>query len=104
MFVLAKERSVWWPIEVQEPIDDGKFETRRFNARLKLLDLGRLGQLSADEMLSEILLDWTEVRDEAGVAITYSAEVRDRLIAVPYIRAALLRAYRDAVGGAREKN
>jgi hypothetical protein len=104
MFRIAKERSVWWPVDVREPIDGGDYETRRFTARLRLLDLDRLAELKPDEMLLEVLLDWTDVGDETGVALTYSEATRDRLIADPHVRAALLRAYAETVAGAKAKN
>ena len=112
MFVLNEERIVAWPVRVRVQLDGGRFETREFTARFRLLghdrmraivESGEAGRID-ETTLREALAGWDGVAEENGTPIAFSVEARDRLLDIVSVRKALIDAYFEALGGAREKN
>lgn len=110
MFVLKREHTYTWPVEVRVPQDGGTYATQKLEATFRLLDqsrtddvLERRQALDAD-FAREVWIGWDGVEDEAGKPIPFSAEAREQLLGIPYVRAALVRAYFESVLGAPAKN
>ncbi len=113
MFKLKEDKRFWWPVKVDVPVD-GRHATHKFQAHFLLLDQDEIDETlggdyddddSADrDLLRKVLVDWKQVADEDGNAIEFSDEARDRLLRIPYVRVALVRAYFQAIAGRRKKN
>ena len=107
MFVIKEGKTFRWPVDVNEPMDGGTFQTHRFEATFKLLDQDSITerlQTSDTDLLSDVVLGWADVRDEEKNDVPFSPENRARLLALPYVRVGLVRAYFEAVNGAKRKN
>jgi hypothetical protein len=112
MFQLKRDRTFSWPVDVEVPADGGAFAKQRFTARFKEVSGDRLVELAKARpgegdvhILREVVVGWGEdVQDEDGSPLPFSEETLGRMIAVPYVRLALLRTYAEAIGGLLEKN
>ena len=109
MFQIATKTTCKWPGTVLVPQDGGKRGKQTFTAEFALLPDERSralrnGEISDDDFLREVLVGWSGVADADGADLPFSDEARDRLIAIPYVRVALIEAYFDFVAGGRRKN
>lgn len=89
-------------IPIQVPVDGGH-KTETLRARFRVL-LGDGGHLSVEDFLKKIFIGAENLTDEAGNAVPWSDAVRDQLIDMPFVRAALMQAYTNAVTKARAGN
>jgi len=109
MLKLKTDHSYSWPVVVQIPADGGKFTKATFDATFKVIPQDRIdgilrgGNVDA-ELLREVTEGWKGIQDEDGNDLPYSEEAREKLLSVPYVRAALVEAYLDSLSGARRKN
>lgn len=110
MFKLSTHHSYIWPVSVQTPVNGGKFAKATFDATFKVISQERIDAIVRggnvdSELLSEVIQDWKGVQDDEDNELPFSEGARDRLLSVPYVRAALVDAYLDSLsGGARRKN
>lgn len=51
------------------------------------------------ELLREAWIGWSGVKDEAGAEVAYSEEVRDRMLGIPFVLAAVAGALLEAMTG-----
>lgn len=105
MFKLSTDPRFTHEVKVQVPVDGG-FKEQSFKATFRVLPLD---QLKADEevdgdeagyqetTLRKVVVGLDDLVDDADQPIAYSDEIRDRLIAVPYVRIALMQTYIRAV-------
>lgn len=107
MFVLNKKGSYSWPVVVEFPVDGGKFDKQNFDAEFKLLPQSRIdeifqqaseGKLMDSEIAPEILMGWKGINDENG-AVPYSEEAKERVLDIPFVRAALISAFLKSLKG-----
>lgn len=113
MFKIKKDNRFWWPVKVDVPVD-GRHATHEFSAHFVLLDQDEIdetlgGEYNEDEsadrdLLRKVLVGWKQVANEDGNEIEFSDEARDRILKIPYVRIALVRAYFKAIAGRRQKN
>ncbi len=106
MFKLTTVDNYTHPVTVHVPVGDGKHAKERFTAIFAYLGQERIGQLAetqdhmADtELLNEILVGWDGVADETGKALPFTHENRDRLLDIPYVRIAVVKAYFESLRG-----
>jgi hypothetical protein len=109
MFQLAQKNTCKWPVTVLVPQDGGKRAKQTFSAEFSLLPDERQrelknGSVSDEEFLREVVVGWDGVQDADGAELPFGDEALDRLIAIPYVRAALIEAYFDFAAGGRRKN
>lgn len=109
MFKLTEKRTIKWPVTVDVPQDGGSTRPAKFTVEFRLLDQSdidvSLAQARNDaEFLFEVMQDWEGVADEDGQTIEFSDDTARRVVDIPYVRNALLRAYFEAVSGGRRKN
>ncbi len=107
MFVMAKDPQFTWPVIVRVPIDDGKHEIQRFNARFRLLPRERVDALAGDTraLLAAALVGWSDIADEEKRPLQFSAAAAEALVSIPYVLTGLAEAYAEAIsGGAARKN
>jgi len=52
------------------------------------------------EFLREVIVDLSDLVNEAGNPVAYTPELRDQLLKLPYFRTALIRAYFASINGA----
>lgn len=110
MFKIATKRTVKWPVIVDVPQDGGTSKTERFTCEFEILDQSVIDARLADprgndiEFLSSVINDWDGVVDEKMQIVPCHEETKRSLLDIPYVRAAALRAYFDAVSGGRRKN
>lgn len=109
MFRIVERPEFTHEVPVQVPVDGG-WKTEKLKARFRILpdeelDTGDLTQVEASkEYLRRIIVRLEDLADEAGQPLDYSDEVRERVLALPYARLALMRAFSLAQVKAREGN
>jgi hypothetical protein len=113
MFILNETHEYDWPVEVEVPQDGGSFARQRFTARFRVL--GRAAVQAAldeggdDALVRAVTTGWNadEVRvEEAGGhrPLPFTAENLSRIVANPFVRAAMVNAYLGSISGRRAKN
>jgi len=102
VFKLAAVKSVKWPIDVPIPQDGGTVRKARFTAVFEMLPEGEYEEVAAlDGRVAErVLIGWEGIAPEDGQGETpYSEEAKTQLLAIPYVRLAVLKAYLQAQSG-----
>lgn len=109
-FKIITDRRFKWPIRINVPTEQG---TRQQEFTANFLELGQdqLNKAIKDsdhsdtKFLAKLLVGWEDVFDDDGVAIPFNDAWKKRILNIPYVRTALLRAYLEAMtGAASEKN
>tara|TARA_B100001179_G_C18397208_1_gene320075 strand:+ start:362 stop:685 length:324 start_codon:yes stop_codon:yes gene_type:complete len=107
MFTVTTDPQFTHVVSVQVPVDGGHKE-ETFKCRFRVIPVEELDDLLSVEgqklALQRVIVSMSELVDEDKKDVPYSDELRDQLIAVPYVRAGLLRTYREAVVKARPGN
>lgn len=110
MLTIRKQETFDWPVPVQRPRADGKFDTHVFTATFKAVSSTRFTELmdAHDDavVLQTAWVGWSDINDEHGNAVPYSDEVRAELMEDLAIRHATARAFAQAMTGQeyRRKN
>ncbi|MGB0919877.1 MAG: hypothetical protein ACPG06_07860 [Alphaproteobacteria bacterium] len=115
-----------WPVEFTVPEDGGGAAPQTIMARFRVLPHSEVSRLlgfdllqRAEEtpnplsqkaftgpvdLLQAVLVGAEGLADPAGNPLPFSDEVRDQMIDTPFLRNALIKAYRRCSEGAAEKN
>lgn len=106
---LVAERKFTHRVKVQTPVDGGhKEETLKVTYRVldavavEAFDLATTE--GTTDFLREVISHLDDIVGEDNAPIPYSDELRDEVLKVPYIRAALGRGYFEAIGKGRKGN
>lgn len=110
MLTIRKQETFDWPVPVQRPRADGKFDTHVFTATFRAVPSSRFQELMDAQDDAVVLRDawvgWEEINDENGKTVAYSEETREVLMEDLAIRRAAARAFAEAMTGQeyRRKN
>lgn len=102
MFKLISNPEFSHDVPVMVPVDGGH-EEQTLRARFRVTDADP-DTTSAVDYLKKVFVGVEHLVDDAGSPVAWSDAVRDRLIAMPYVRLALFRAYAAATTKARLGN
>lgn len=104
MFIVSTSPQFTHTVEVLVPIDGGH-EKQSFKATFRVMpatedeesrhDLNTT--VGSTTFLREAVVSMSELENAEGEQLEYSDKVRDQLLAVPYVRTALARAYFAAI-------
>lgn len=75
-FIRKKSTTFKWPVKVNYPVDDGRFETETFDAVFKRVgrsEWTRLVDSGDTELIEAVLVGWSGVTDEAGKEIPFNS-------------------------------
>lgn len=112
-FVLSQSTSYLWPVTVEFPVDNGRFEKQTFDAEFKRLPQSRIEQViersndvsvNDSEFAREVLVGWAGVQDDKQQDIPFSVESAGRLLEVPLVAGAIVQAFFASLTGAKRKN
>ena len=104
-FVLKQSNSYFWPVEVQIPIDGGKFEKSTFDAEFKRLSQDRIEEIRADVIAgsttdrvvaNEVLIGWKGINDGSD-DVPYSVTARDELLNMPKVAESIIMAWMESL-------
>lgn len=108
MFKLVKMtemKSINWPVMVSVPQDGGNVMKYSFTADFNLLSgpdfqaIYNKGGNDEDLLRSVVVGFGADLQDQQGAVIPFSAENLEAVIAVPYVRGAMVNAYLDLSNG-----
>lgn len=109
-FKIIIDRRFACPIVVSVPSENG-IQQQQFTACFVEMGQQSLRQLVSDgdngdvRLLHEVLVGWRDIVDEHDKPLPFDDHWKKRMIDIPYIRAALLKAYIESLSGAAsEKN
>lgn len=108
-FQLQEKRTVWWPVTINVPIDNGLTEPQEVTAQFEILDQDEYetfaGGRSAD-LLNRVVVDWKQedFQDAAGKPMPCSNANKATLWKMPYVRVGFETAYSAACAGYAVKN
>lgn len=110
MFRIAASPTFKHDVPVMVPVDEGH-EERALVTRFRVLALDEMMKfepLSAmknqTDFLNAVVVTFEDIEDDGGKPVACTAEVKARLLSLPYVRLALMVAYERAVAKAKEKN
>lgn len=103
MFVLAKEATWIWPVQVRVP-QEGGFVTQTFKARWRLVEKARREELvrteaGVDELIRLSVTELLDIRDADGAPVPHSDALLETLLALPWCRRGLAEAMIEAWSG-----
>jgi hypothetical protein len=93
-------------VTISVPVDGG-FENQTCKVRYRLLDetaIKPTDPTNVVTLLRDVVVRMDDVADEAGQPLAWNDALRDHLLAVPFVQAALVRGYYGSVTGARAGN
>jgi len=107
MFKVVSEPTFTHPVKVMVPVDGGHVE-QTFKTKFRVLPLddedADANEQSERATLRRAIVSMSDLTGDDDQPVEYSDGLRDQLIAVPYVRIALMRAYISAVAKARVGN
>lgn len=106
MLKIAKQPQWTHTVSVSVPVDGG-FEDQDCKVRFRLLDETLLddSQNNPETLLRAVVVEMFDLVDaETNQPLAWNDAVRDRMFALPFVQAALIRGYYRSVTGAREGN
>jgi hypothetical protein len=112
MFKLNQSATFYWPVEVQVPVDGGKFEKQTFDAQFKRVSQTRLqemreaierNEVTDAGFVADVMVGWRGVTDE-GQELPFSPTTLEQLLNVPSMAASIVLAFIKAHSGVARKN
>src|SRR5262245_3305421 len=107
MFKITREHTYRTNVTVKKPIDGG-FEEAELEVEFKCMTHWRRDEIVAagnGKVLQEALVKvHSPIGDAEGRPLTWSDDVRDQLLDIPYVSAALVKAYFATIQGAPAGN
>lgn len=101
MFKMVSEPTFTIPVTVCVPVDGGH-KDQTLKVKYRVVDVEELGDAvgidGQQKLLRRVVCGLEDIVGDDDQPMTYSDELRDQLIAVPYVRAAMLQNYLAAVG------
>lgn len=102
MFKLQKSPTFTTKATLVVPTDDGPVE-QTITARFRLVS-DELTQADPVTFLREAVLSLSDIADEEGNQLAYDSDLLNKVLALPYARVGLVRAYWQAMSGAKLGN
>ena len=111
MFKLVDAGSFWWPVKVEVPVD-GKHIVHTFDGEFAMLEQSEIDEIlkSRDEdedgqarLAEKVLVGWRGVGDADGEPIDFTDSSKAKMLAIPYVRRAVILGYLRAMAGKEAK-
>lgn len=102
MFKLQKAATFTTTATLLVPTDEGQVE-QTIGVRFKVMPVAA-ADLETDEFLRHAILRVDDVVDDDNEPVAFSPDLLERLVTTPFVRVGLMRAYWQAVSGARAGN
>ncbi len=109
MFKITANPEFTHLVTVMVPQDEGHVE-QPFKGRFKVLPDGEAEEFDVaskdglKDFLRAVWIGVEDVVDDAGKTLSWSTELREQLLGLPYVRIALLRTYMAALTKAKSGN
>jgi len=109
MLKIVDEQTFTRTVSVRVPTGDG-FATETLKATFRVLPTDHTDvadfetEAGVRGFLSDAIACLDDLVDDAGKPLAFNDDLLQQVLTIPYVRAALLRAYLDNVGGAKEGN
>lgn len=102
MFKLQKSPTFTTTATLDVPTDLG-IEKQTITVRFRLMS-DEATNLTPPEFLREAILHLSDIADDDGAQLAFSDDVLDKIISLPFARVGLIRAYWQAMAGAKLGN
>ena len=124
--VLKQKEPYTWPVKITLPTDGGKRITETFTATFAWLKQSRIdeikrladrlnaGRYSSDDeetegltnisACREILIDWSDVVDDDGDEVPFTAQALTELLEIPTVAAQIVMQWAKSLDAAKKKN
>ena len=125
-FVLEQSPTFKHPVSIREVLDGGKRTTETFTATFAWLKQSRIdeikrladrldaGRYSSDDeetegltnisACREILIDWSDVVDDDGDEVPFTAQALTELVEIPTVAAQIVMQWAKSLDAAKKKN
>jgi len=95
---------VEWPVIIHVPIDGGKTQPHEITIKYAVGDVGDIDDTANSVPDVDLIKGWRDIHAEDGSELEYSTENLNKLLNIPYVRAALYLGYRQCAAGRAAKN
>jgi len=105
-YVLQKERKIWWPVIILEPVDDGKVEERKIKLLFTIEARKKWTETDlVSDILKRVVAGWEFVTDANGDAVPFTKKNFEELCEDERAEMAIWKTYDEQVlAGAPAKN
>lgn len=112
MFVISQTPTYKWSVSIETPVSPGKREVETFDAEFKRLPqseiealVDQLGDtITNRELARTVVVGWGGIVDKDKNEVSYSEEMRDRLLDIPAVANCVVKAWLESLAGAKTKN
>lgn len=112
MFKVEEPKEIAWPVTVSIPRDGGETTKATFTGKFKVIPTAEFNAIydnggNDGDLIRNVMSGWgNDVADPDGNPMEFNEKNLDKLIAIPYVRTAMVAAYVDLSHGnkARRKN
>lgn len=105
MFKIEKPKEISWPVTVSIPRDGGNTTKATFTGKFKLLPSAEFNAIyngggNDEDLIRAVMAGWGEdLCDESGSPMEFSEANLNVVIAMPYVRNAIVAAYLELSQG-----
>lgn len=105
MFKIEKPKEITWPVTVSAPRDGGNTTKAVFTGKFKLLPNAEFNAIyqnggNDEDLIRNVLTGWgNDLCDVEGNPMEFNNEMLDQVIAIPYVRNAIIAAYLELSQG-----
>lgn len=105
MFKVETQKKIKWPVVVSIPRDGGEVTKATFTGEFKVIPTAEFNAIydnggNDGDMIRNTMIGWgNDVSDAEGNPMEFNPENLDKLIAIPYVRSAMVAAYIDLSHG-----
>lgn len=112
-FVISQSQTYVWPVEINLPVDGGKYNKSTFDAEFARVPQTRVEELVGSiaegvvndrEICREVIKGWRGVVDDDRSEIPFSPSMLDELLEIPTVAMSLVKAWMESLTGAKRKN
>lgn len=113
-FVLKKDPTFLWPVEVELADDSGEFVPFPFKVRYRRMTqayardvatkLNDGAEIDLDAIAKEIIIGWDEIKDDSGDDVEFTSDALDSLLKIPTMSAELVGQWISATAKVKAKN
>lgn len=98
---------VWWPVNIQEPKDGGRFTVHAVKVQYEILPETVKDEAAAagdPNFLTQVVRDWKDFQEDDNSQIPFTPEALADFCELSWVKSALIQTYFVAANGGRRKN
>ena len=107
MFQLMENPTIWWPVQINVPLDGGKSSSHEIQIKFEILEVDeyeRLANLNEQALFVRVIKGWKDIETPQGNVFEFSDQHLIEFLKKSFVRASIFSGYLQAARGAAVKN